>query len=467
MAMKLRQITTLLLLVLLVPIVAACGSQPATQTSPEDAQQAPAADSQQEAPAPAEVSFTGATAGANGNITAIQVEDGATLRFVAPANATEQQLYLEGAARFQELFPSVTVNFEPINDQYLTTMIAEFTAQTGPDVLLVDGEVMGNIGANGLLLPLDEYMQQAGAQVADYVDPLIELYQQDGQTYAIPKDFNPLVVFINTEMAAAANVDPTSIQTWDDLKQAAAAMTQGEGAGKTYGMCLNPDILRYGAAMFQNGNPIIENNQAVFDQSSGVEALEFWYSFKDEGTGELYAALGRGWCGEAFGGRSTAMAVEGGWMVPFLADPAQGATDLQYTAIPLPIPAGGEQATWLFTNGIGANGNTQYPNAAAALAIFLTSAANQQALIPSGLAQPSLKALADDPYYQENAVAKVLVDQAQYGRLADTVLGGPLLKGDIINTINQEGIEPLFLGAMSAAEALSAAAAEVNQLLQE
>jgi multiple sugar transport system substrate-binding protein len=361
----------------------------------------------------------------------------------------------------------VTVNFEPINDQYLTTMIAEFTAQTGPDVLLVDGEVMGNIGANGLLLPLDEYMQQAGAQVADYVDPLIELYQQDGQTYAIPKDFNPLVVFINTEMAAAANVDPTSIQTWDDLKQAAAAMTQGEGAGKTYGMCLNPDILRYGAAMFQNGNPIIENNQAVFDQSSGVEALEFWYSFKDEGTGELYAALGRGWCGEAFGGRSTAMAVEGGWMVPFLADPAQGATDLQYTAIPLPIPAGGEQATWLFTNGIGANGNTQYPNAAAALAIFLTSAANQQALIPSGLAQPSLKALADDPYYQENAVAKVLVDQAQYGRLADTVLGGPLLKGDIINTINQEGIEPLFLGAMSAAEALSAAAAEVNQLLQE
>lgn len=454
-------IVILMVLALLIPVLAACGQ--ATQTSaPEGAATtAPASGDSAAGTIPAGV----ATAGATGDVTQIQVEEGATLRFVAPANATEQQLYIDGVARFEEIFPGVNVEFAPINDQYLTTMIAEFTAGTAADVLLVDGEIMGNIGTNGLLLPLDSYMQEAGVQASDYVEPLIQLYQQDGETYALPKDFNPLVLFINEQMAQEAGIDPASIQTWDDLSSAAQAMTQGEGAARTYGMCLNPDILRYGAAMFQNGNPIVENGQAVFDQPNAVEAIQFWYSFKEQGTGELYAALGRSWCGEAFGGRNTAMAVEGGWMVPFLADPANGATDLAYTAIPLPIPEGGEQATWLFTNGIGVNANTEYPAAAAALVLFLTGSFNQQALIPLGLAQPSLTALAEEPYFQENPVAQVLVEQGQYGRLADTVLGGPLLKGDVITTINQEAIEPIFLGAKTPEQALSDAAGRVNEIL--
>jgi hypothetical protein len=32
------------------------------------------------------------------------------------------------------------------------------------------------------------------------------------------------------------------------------------------------------------------------------------------------------------------MAMEGGWLVPFMADPQQGGQDVKYTAIPLPIP---------------------------------------------------------------------------------------------------------------------------------
>ncbi|MEM8535861.1 MAG: sugar ABC transporter substrate-binding protein [Chloroflexota bacterium] len=478
MSQRKRLSTIILLLAIFLPILAACGgggdtgstgtTDEATGDTTGEATDAEGAEVPPESgdAAPA-VDIEGATAGSAGDITQIPVEEGATIRFVSPANPTEQQLYLEGAARFEQLFPGVTVEYEPINDQYLTRMTAEFTAGTAPDVLLVDGEVMGNIGYNGLLLSLDEAMGQAGVEASEYVDPLIELYQQDGQTYAIPKDFNPLVVFINNEMAEAAGVDPTSIQTWDDLKTAADSMTEGEGPGKTFGMCLNPDILRYGAFMFQNGNPIIDGTQAVFNEPEGVAAMDYWLSYKTDGVGELFSNMGRGWCGEAFGGRNAAMAIEGGWIVPFLDDPANGATDLPYTAIPLPTPENGEPATWLFTNGIGVNANTEFPNASAALALFLTSDANQKALIPSGLAQPSLKALAEDPYYSENEVAKVLVEQGEFGRLADTTLGGPVIKGDIINTINQDALEPIFLGAQTPQEALDAAAETVNGLLAE
>jgi multiple sugar transport system substrate-binding protein len=159
--------------------------------------------------------------------------------------------------------------------------------------------------------------------------------------------------------------------------------------------------------------------------------------------------------------------VEGGWLVPFLADPANGATDLKYSAIPLPIPAGGQPATWRVTNAFAASAKTQYPNAAAALVLFLTSALNEKALIPSGLASPSLTALADDPFFSTNAIQKVLVEQGKTGKLADVVLGGPIHKGDVIDAINKDALEPIFLGDTSTKDALDAAAQKVDAALQK
>ena len=152
-----------------------------------------------------------------------------------------------------------------------------------------------------LLLPLDDAMSTAGVQASDYYESLMALYQQDGKTYGIPKDFGTLVVFVNDEMAQTAGVDPASIKTWDDLKAAAQKMTSGDGPGKTYGMCLNPDIQRFGASMLQNGNAIIEGDKAVFNDDKGVAAIDFWYSFKQNGTGELFKEIGKRSLGLAMG----------------------------------------------------------------------------------------------------------------------------------------------------------------------
>jgi len=148
-----------------------------------------------------------------------------------------------------------------------------------------------------------------------------------------------------------------------------------------------------------------------------------------------------------------------------ISDPNYGAKQFNYTAIPFPTPPGGKQATWLFTNAFGANARTKYPQAAAALVLFLTSYANQQALIPTGLAQPSLKALANDSYYSTNPIAKVLVSQSPYGYDVNTVLGGPTNVGNVVTAINQQAIEPIFLGTTPAQQGLEQAAKAVDQTL--
>jgi multiple sugar transport system substrate-binding protein len=407
---------------------------------------------------------SGATAGASGDVTKIAVEEGAQLRIVVNGNPTEQQIYLDGVDRFRELFPNIDVQVDVNNDQYETNMQAAFAAGTAPDVLLLPPQLLGRFGPEGLLLPLDDAMQQAGVQKSDYVDALINLFTLDNQTLGVPKDFNPLVMFVNTDIAQEAGVDPATIKTWQDLQDAAQKMTSGEGAAKRYGICLNPDIERLGSQMLQGGSAIIQDGKAVFNQESGVAAVNFWKSFQEAGTGELFRNMGKGWCGEAFAGRNAAIAYEGGWIIPYLADPANGATDINYTAIQAPTPEGGEAASWLFTNAFGVNAETQYPNAAAALALYLTSANNQSAQIELGLAQPSLKALADNPYYQENEVAATLVQAGQNGYSSDTVLGGPLVKGDVTGAINRS-LEAIFLNQSEVQAGLDAAAQEVDSIL--
>lgn len=460
----------LALVVVLALVLAACGRGNQDSTEPTAAAPAAAntpttaADSSAAQPA---TDATGATTDLD--FSQLAVEEGATLRFSAAGNATEQQLYQQGADRFNELFAdrNVTMTFEPVPSEYETTITAGFSGGNAPDVFLLNGQLMGQLGSQGLLLPLDDAMNSVGRTAADFYAPLIELYQFEGATYGLPKDFNPLVLFVNSGLAQQANVDPATIQSWEDLRAAAEAMTQGEGAGRVTGLCFDPNILRFAPFFFQQGNPIIENGQATFNQESGAQVMQFWKEFADSGTAAPFQDIGTGWCGEAFARQSAAMVIEGGWLVPFMADPQQGGTEIQYIAVPLPRPEGGQEQTILFTNAFAANAATPYPNAAAAAVLFLTSTINQQALIPTGLAQPSLQSLANDPYYAENPVANTLVQAAANGRVAETVFGGPQRQADVIRIINQSAVEPIFIGGADVQQSLDQAAQEVNGVLQQ
>src|SRR5262249_44510264 len=148
MVSRQRFTALILMLVLIVPLLAACGggtgtaptsapaegqatSAPAPTPAPEAGQ--PTAGTEAQPTAGGEAQHTpgatgegqamaeGATAGASGDVTKIQVEDGAQLRFGASGNPAEQQLYQQGAERFNKLFPNVKLTFEPIQD-YQTAM---------------------------------------------------------------------------------------------------------------------------------------------------------------------------------------------------------------------------------------------------------------------------------------------------------------------------------------------------------
>jgi multiple sugar transport system substrate-binding protein len=407
-----------------------------------------------------------ATAGGSGDLTKIQPEDGATLRVSSWGNSGEQKVNTDSLARFNKLFPNVKVTYEPQPDQFQTKIKADFSGNTEPDVFYLDSSLMTALAPNDLLLPLDDYMSQAGVKTDDYVGDLVKLYQMNGKTYALPKDQGSLALFVNNDMAQKAGVDPASLKTWDDVTAAAKKMTSGEGPAKVYGMCVDRDIQRAGAFMLQNGNPIVENGKATVDQDNAVQAVTWWYGFKKDGTGAEAKDIGAGWCGEALGKQQVAMAVEGGWLLPFMADPANGFQNVKFSAAPIPTPANGKQATLVFTNGWAASARSKYPKAAAALVLFLTSAANQQPILQTGFALPTVKSLLNDPYFQQNPAAKVLAEAPSYGKVADFVFGGPAKKDDVIKPLN-DAMERIFTGAQDIPTSLKQGAQEADSVLSQ
>jgi multiple sugar transport system substrate-binding protein len=384
----------------------------------------------------------------------IEVEQGAVLRVSGWGNPSEQKVTQDMLNRFTQVYPNVQIKYEPIPEDYQTKLKTQISGGTEPDVFYVDAVLADElIGANKLL-KLNEYMDQAGRKKSDYYDSLINIFSRGEDVYGLPKDFGSLAVFYNVDLVKEK---PKEGWKWDDYRAWAQANTQGTDPNtKVFGTMHPPDNARWLAFAFANGAKIESINSP-----EAVESLDFYYGMVKDGIAGQAADVGAGWPGEAFGKKRAAAVIEGGWMVPFLADPAGGFSDVKYEAAPLPASNKGGRGNLIFTNAYSASANTKYPKAAAALVLFLAGAENQREVLRIGFALPTLKSLANDPYFKDHPVDAVLFDSVNYGTVH---YFGPN-HGKILDAINT-ALEKVFRGQADSKTALDEAADTISGLLK-
>lgn len=387
----------------------------------------------------------------------IAVEDGATIVFSGWGDESEQQVYRDSIARFNELYPDVTVDYQPIPADFQTKLKAAMVSGTAPDVFYVDDQLMTAFGPSGQLLALDDLMAEAGTSRDDFIPALLSIFTRDGGTYALPKDWGTLgLVFIPAAFEDAGLELPTADWTWDDLQAAAEAIA---AKGTYAGFCQNADWARFAPFAFGNGASFTNDDftVATLDTPEMLEAANFVIGLRDSGALVTAADVGAGWCGEAIGKQLVAMTYEGGWMVNTMRNEY---ADVVWQALPLPTgPVG--PADVIFTNGIGVNAASQYPRAAAALAIFLTGRDNQGEIVATGFAystHPDQIDLVIDP--NDAAIA-------QGGTFDLTRVGywGP--NTGKVNTAVSQALERVYLGDQTVEEAFAQAQAEAQAALDE
>ncbi|MDX9829904.1 MAG: sugar ABC transporter substrate-binding protein, partial [Anaerolineae bacterium] len=373
-------LTSILLIVML--LVAACG---ATNEAPGGAvQETPEAGGViEETPAEGEATAEmPAEGGAAAGECPVAVEEGASITFSGWGDQTEQQIYRDSILRFQDVCPGVTVNYEPIPAEFQTRLKAAMAGGTAPDVFYVDDQLMTAFAPVGQLLPLDDYMAEAGVSEDQFLPQLTPIFAHEGQIYGLPKDWGTLGLVYLPEVFDAAGIDyPTEDWTWDDMRTAAQTIAENTDYA---GYCQGADWARFAPMAFSNGGAFASDDltQATLDTPEVKEMAQFTADMYAEGSMVLPADVAASWCGEAIGKELVGMTLEGGWMVNFM---RQDYPDVNWQAVL--IPAGPvTRADVIFTNAIGVNAATEYPAAAAALAIYVTSAENQAEIVQTGFA---------------------------------------------------------------------------------
>ena len=295
----------------------------------------------------------------------------------------------------------ITAIYEPIVDDYQGNLINTLSAGTAGDLFYMDIFWAEYIIKAGQIEPLDDYLAKSAVISKDDIIPsLLNAFSFDGKAYGIPKDFNSLALFYNKDHFDIAGVAyPNENDTWDDLENKLAKVVEAFG-GEVEGMALAPDFARFGAFAYAAGwEPFVDGKTNLMDPAF-KEAFNWYVGLEEKGLGIMPADVGQGWNGGAFAIEKVAVAFEGGWVLGFLRDEAP---NLKYGATLLPKNSKtGQPGNLIYTVAWGMNANSKNKDAAFKVMEALTSPAAQQFILERGLAIPSRKALADNPYFKKD-----------------------------------------------------------------
>ncbi len=403
------------------------------------------------------VTTMGAGGTSPGGCLGIAAEEGATIVFSGWGDETEQQVYRDSITRFNEVCPDVTVDYQPVPVDFQTQMKAAFAGGEGPDVIYVDDQLMTSLGLTGQLLPLDDHMAQAGVTREEFIPSLLTIFTLDDQTYALPKDWGTLGLIYLPEVIEAAGIEaPTAEWTWADLRTAAQAIADNTDVG---GFCQGADWARLAPWAFSHGGTFANAaaTEATLTDEGVIQAATIVAEMKEEGSLVTASDVGAGWCGEAIGRKLVGMTLEGGWMVNFMNNDY---SDVDWSAVS--IPAGPEgKADVIFTNGIGVNAATEFPNAAAALALFVTGRENQAAITETGFAYPTRE---DQLNLITNENDQAISEGGTYD-LSLVSYWGP--NTGRVNDAVSKALERIFLGEQDVEAAFQQAEEEAQVALDE
>jgi len=278
--------------------------------------------------------------------------------------------------------------YEPIVDDFQKNLINSLSAGTAGDLFYMDIFWAEYIIKAGQVEPLDDYLAKSTVISKDDIIPsLLNAFSFDGKAYGIPKDFNSLALVYN------------------------------KFDGEVTGLALAPEFARFGAFAYATGwEPFVDGKTNLMDPAF-KEAFKWYTGLKEKGLGVMPADIGQGWGGGALSTEKVAAALEGAWILGFLRDEAP---NLKYGATLLPKnPGTGQPGNLIYTVAWGINANSKNKDAAFEVMEALTSPAAQQWVLERGLAIPSRKALADNPYFEKDTpearANKIVFDGASTG----------------------------------------------------
>jgi multiple sugar transport system substrate-binding protein len=332
-----------------------------------------------------------------------------------------------------------------------------------PDVFNMTQDRFLFYASNDALLDLQPLWDAAGVDTTVWQSAMTQTYRWgDGDDlYAGPVNWDTVAIYYNKDLFDEAGLSyPESTWTWGDFAASAAALT-------------NPDTDIYGASVYaeyqsgypnwiaSTGTPPVlgaGRTQCTLTVTPSLNALNFLKDLYDKGYMPSVTTMGGPSADNAFSfwlNGQVAMITGGSWKLPEAIKDAP----FNWDVVQLPRnPQTGRSRSILHSVSYVASANTEMPDLATNLILYLVSDEGQQFFADAGgvaPANPSLQQQWIDSFGDTTVNVKTFVDATEDAQ-------GVTIFDEIINTVNTEIVVNIFDKNMSVDEAAEIACDFVN-----
>jgi multiple sugar transport system substrate-binding protein len=221
------------------------------------------------------------------------------------------------------------ITIERTADQAVTdNLLQAATSGNTPDLVILDNPLVAQFAETGLLVS----NESDGLDASGQMENILAASEVDGQSYGGSVGANTLALYYNTELFAAAGLQPPT--TWDELTAAAAQLTSGDVKGIGFSAFASEE----GTFQFL---PFFWGAGAELDDISSpeaVQALTLWTDLVTSGSAsQSNLNANQQDVRDQFSAGKLAMMVNGTWQLSTLDE-----AGTPYAVVPIPAVDGGD-----------------------------------------------------------------------------------------------------------------------------
>jgi multiple sugar transport system substrate-binding protein len=341
---------------------------------------------------------------------------------------------------FMEENPNVNVSVTPIDwGQAVTRLQTAIGGGQTPDVSQMGTDMMGQFVATDGLEPVGDAVDPAAFFESAWNTNVV-----DGEAYGVPWYVETRVLYYRTDIAEQAGITAAPT-TWDELKAMAKAMQEQGGA--RWGISLGTkNYQEYAPFFWSNGGQIMtDSGEFALGSPEGVEALEFYDSFFEEGLSPTEVPEGFD-ITPAFVTGTHPMFFSGPWHVGLITE--AGGADIEGKWAVAPLPQKESATSFVGGSNLVVFRDSQNKDAAWAFVDFMTRPDIQVRWYEEATVLPAVQEAWDDPKLADDENVAVFGEQ-----LNDTQAPPAISTWNEIANVMNEQLEQVTVGRATAADA--------------
>ena len=380
------------------------------------------------------------------------------------------------AKRFNEKFPNVTVDHQPVPQDYNTKIQTLFAAGTPPDIYRYLQEVapIVTVVAKKMHLKLDDLANADKYDLSDFRKDAVNLYVWEGGLYALPRDYGNQNLFLNLDLLAKAGIPQPPVDwedktfTFDKFLEMAKALTVKQGDKVTqWGFLVNRGWRPWASWVYCNGGTVVKRDaqgmatSISLDEAPAVEALQFVQDLMHK-----HVVAPRPDLESELGGFDLFATGRVGMMInnPSAVNQYRTITSFKWDVATLPIGKASQRGTGGGGSGWAAGATTKNPKAAWEFLKFISSTEAELDEVSVGATTPARASVATGNKFLDPS--KPPTNAKGFAQAQEYVVRDPVHVRwpEVSSRILTPNMDQLWNGSKSAADVVKAIKTEADKL---